>query len=186
VTVYTLGHSTRTADELLELLRRHAIGGVADVRRYPASRRHPQFAREALQESLAAAGVRYDWLPALGGRRPVQPDSPHVAWREAGFRGYADHMETAEFGEGLSALLALAADRPTAIMCAEAVPWRCHRQLIADALVVRGLEVVHVIDGGALRPHALSRLARLDGDRIVYDVGHLPLRRSGRPGSAVP
>ena len=186
MTVYTLGHSTRTADELLDLLRRPAVRGVADVRRYPASRRHPQFAREALQESLPAAGVRYDWLPALGGRRAVRPDSPHVAWREAGFRGYADHMETAEFAEGLSALLALAAERPTAIMCAEAVPWRCHRQLIADALVVRGLTVVHVIDEGTPRPHVLSRLARLDGDRIVYDVGQLPLRRSGRSGSAVP
>src|SRR5262249_55548266 len=131
VTVYTLGHSTRTAEELIALLQRHGIGGVADVRRYPASRRHPQFAREALQESLPAAGVRYDWLPALGGRRPVRPDSPHVAWREAGFRGYADHMETPEFAEGLSVLLALAAERPTAIMCAEAVPWRCHPQLLA-------------------------------------------------------
>ena len=186
MTVYTLGHSTRTADAFMALLAAHGIGGVADVRRYPGSRRHPHFAREALAAALRAAGLRYDWLPALGGRRTPRPDSPHVAWREAGFRGYADYMETAEFAEGLSALLALAAERPTAIMCAEAVPWRCHRQLIADALVVRGLTVLHVIDGGAPRPHVLSRLARLDGDRIVYDVGHLPLRRSGRPGSAVP
>ena len=109
-----------------------------------------------------------------------------MGWREAGFRGYADHMDTPEFGEGLAALLALAAERPTAIMCAEAVPWRCHRQLIADALVVRGVTVLHVIDAGAARPHALSRLARLAGDRIVYDAGHLPLRRSGRSGDAVP
>jgi len=186
VTVYTLGHSTRTADELIALLQRYGIGGVADVRRYPASRRHPHFAREALEESLPAAGVRYDWLPALGGRRPTRPDSPHVAWREAGFRGYADHMETAEFAEGLSALLALAAERPTAIMCAEAVPWRCHRQLIADALVVRGLTVAHVIDDGAPRAHVLSRIARVEGDGIVYDVGHLPLRLSGRRRNAVP
>jgi uncharacterized protein (DUF488 family) len=186
VTVYTLGHSTRTADELIDLLRRHDIRGVADVRRYPASRRHPQFARDALQQTLPAAGVRYDWLPALGGRRPVRPDSRHVAWREAGFSGYADHMETAEFAEGLAVLLELAAERPTAIMCAEAVPWRCHRQLIADALVTRGLAVMHVIDGGPARPHTLSRLARVDGDRIVYDAGHLPLRRSGRLGGPVP
>jgi uncharacterized protein (DUF488 family) len=186
VTVYTLGHSTRTPEALIALLAEHGIGGIADVRRFPASRRHPHFAREALARSLAAAGVRYDWLPALGGRRPTRSDSPHVAWREASFRGYADHMDTPEFGEGLARLQALAAERPTAIMCAEAVPWRCHRQLIADALVARGATVLHVIDGQAARPHALSRLARLDGDRIVYDVGHLPLRRSGRPGGAVP
>ena len=185
MTVYTLGHSTRTVAELLALLDAHRIRGIADVRRFPASRRHPQFAREALAETLAAVGVRYDWLPALGGRRPTRPDSPHVAWRERGFRGYADHMETEEFAGGLAALLALAGERPTAIMCAEAVPWRCHRQLIADALVVRGLAVLHVIDRAPARPHTLSRLARLDGGRIVYDVGHLPLR-SGRSGNAVP
>jgi uncharacterized protein (DUF488 family) len=186
VTVYTLGHSTRPLEALIALLGGHAIRGVADVRRFPASRRHPQFAREALERSLPAAGVRYDWLPALGGRRPVRTDSPHVGWREAGFRGYADHMDTPEFREGVAALLARAAERPTAIMCAEAVPWRCHRQLIADALVVRGVTVLHVIDAGAARPHALSRLARLEGDHIVYDAGHLPLRRSGRSGDAVP
>jgi uncharacterized protein (DUF488 family) len=168
VTVYTLGHSTRTADELLDLLRRHAVRGVADVRRYPASRRHPQFAREVLQESLPAAGVRYDWLPALGGRRPVRPDSPHVAWREAGFRGYADHMETAEFAEGLSALLALAAERPTAIMCAEAVPWRCHRSLVADVLTVRGAHVEHITGLGRSSPHRRTAFARVRAGRITY------------------
>src|SRR5262249_49852450 len=133
VTVYTPGHSTPTAAPLLALLPPHAVRGLADVRRYPASRRHPQFAREALQESLPAAGLRYDWLPALGGRRPVRPDSPHVAWREAGFRGYADHMETAEFAEGLSALLALPAERSTPIMCAEAVPGARHPPPVAGA-----------------------------------------------------
>jgi uncharacterized protein (DUF488 family) len=130
--------------------------------------------------------VRYDWLPALGGRRAARPDSPHVAWRQPGFRGYADHMETAEFQGGLATLLALAAERPTAILCAESVPWRCHRQLIADALVARDVAVRHVLDAGAARPHALSRLARLEGDRIVYDAGHLPLRRSSRPEGDLP
>jgi uncharacterized protein (DUF488 family) len=186
VTVYTLGHSTRTADELLALLGTHGIVGVADVRRYPASRRHPHFAREALSRTLAAAGLHYAWLPALGGRRAAAPDSPHVAWREGAFRGYADHIETAEFRDGLTTLLDLAAARPTAILCAEAVPWRCHRQLIADALVARGVTVLHVLGSGAPRRHTLSRLARLDGDRIVYDVGELPLRRSSRPQGAVP
>jgi uncharacterized protein (DUF488 family) len=180
VTVYTLGHSTRSAEELLALLRAHGIGGVADVRRFPASRRHPQFARESLAETLAGAGVRYDWLPALGGRRAPRPDSPHVAWREPGFRAYADHMETEEFRAGLETLLGLAAARPTAVLCAEAMPWRCHRQLIADALVVRGVTVLHVLGPGAPRGHVLSRLARLDGDRLVYDAGQLPLGHARR------
>jgi len=171
VTVYTLGHSTRTADAFMTLLAAHGIGGVADVRRYPGSRRHPHFAREALADSLTAAGLHYDWLPALGGRRAPRPDSPHVAWREASFRAYADHMETAEFRDGLATLLEFAAVRPTAVLCAEAVPWRCHRQLIADALVARGVTVLHVLDDGPPRPHALSRIARLDGERVIYDVG---------------
>lgn len=186
MTVYTLGHSTRSADDFLALLARHGIRGIADVRRYPASRRHPHFVREALAETLAAHGINYDWLPALGGRRAPHPDSPHVAWREPGFRAYADHMETAEFHDGLTTLLALAAARPTAVLCAEAVPWRCHRQLIADALVARGVTVLHVIGAGAPSPHALSRLARLDGDRLIYDVGQLALPTSGRSGGAVP
>ncbi len=186
MTVYTLGHSTRTADDFLGLLDTHALRGIADVRRWPASRRHPHFARDALAERLAAAGVRYDWLPGLGGRRPARPDSPHVAWREAAFRGYADHMESAEFRDGLRTVLELAAERPTALLCAEAVPWRCHRQLIADALVAGGVTVLHVIDAGPPRPHALSRHARVEAGRVVYDVGHLPLGRSSRPRGPVP
>src|SRR5262245_24641073 len=167
----------------MTLLRAHGIGGIADVRRYPGSRRHPHFAREALADSLAAAGLRYDWLPALGGRRTPRPDSPHVAWREASFRAYADHMETAEFRDGLARLLELATARPTAVLCAEAVPWRCHRQLIADALIARGVTVLHILDDGPPRRHVLSRIARLDGERVVYDVGYLPLPRKRRPGS---
>ena len=177
MTVYTVGHSTRAADDFSALLAAHDIRGIADVRRHPGSRRHPHFAREALAATLAAAGLRYDWLPALGGRRAARADSPHVAWREPSFRAYADHMESAEFQHGLAALLALAAARPTAVLCAEAVPWRCHRQLIADTLVARGVPVLHVIDAGPPRPHTLSRVARLDGDRVVYDVGQLPLQR---------
>jgi len=168
VTVYTLGHSTLDLDAFLTLLARHGIAGIADVRRFPASRRHPHFGREALAASLAAAGVAYDWLPALGGRRPAHAGSPHVGWRVEAFRGYADHMESAEFADGLARLLVLAAARPTAIMCAEAVPWRCHRQLVADALVARGIEVRHVI-GAAANPHRLTAFARVDGDRVVYD-----------------
>lgn len=175
VVVYTIGHSTRTLADLLDLLGVHDVAGVADVRRFPASRRHPRFGREALAASLAAAGLAYDWLPELGGRRPARPDSPHTAWRVAAFRGYADHMDSPEFAAGLARLLALAAHRPTAVMCAEAVPWRCHRQLLADALVARGVEVRHVVDRAPARPHRLSPLARVVGDRIVYDVGQLSL-----------
>jgi uncharacterized protein (DUF488 family) len=168
VTVYTLGHSTLDLDAFLALLARHGIGGIADVRRFPASRRHPHFGREALAASLAGAGVAYDWLPALGGRRPAHRSSPHVGWRVEAFRGYADHMESAEFAGGLARLLELVAARPTAIMCAEAVPWRCHRQLVADALVARGIDVRHVV-GAAENPHRLTAFARVEGERIVYD-----------------
>jgi len=170
VVVHTVGHSTRTLAELEAILAAHGIAGVADVRRYPASRRHPQFAREALADALAATGRRYDWLPALGGRRQPQVGSPHTAWRNSAFRAYADHMDGAEFAAGIDALLALAAARATAILCAEAVPWRCHRQLIADALVARGVAVVHLLGPGAGRPHTLSPIARVVGERVVYDT----------------
>jgi uncharacterized protein (DUF488 family) len=155
---------------------------VADVRRHPGSRRHPHFAASALRATLSGAGLAYDWLPALGGRRVPRPDSPHVAWRLAAFRGYADHMDTEEFRAGLAALLALAAARPTAVLCAEAVPWRCHRQLVADALVARGVEVTHILDAHVARAHTLSRFARVDGGRVVYDAAQPPLLPGG--GSA--
>lgn len=161
----------RTLDELLALLDAHGIRGVADVRRHPGSRRHPHFAREALAASLAERGLGYAWMPELGGRRSARPDSPHRAWREESFRGYADHMDGAEFREALAALVASAAQRPTAILCAEAVPWRCHRQLIADALLARGIEVRHVVGPGAAKVHTLTAHARLDGERVVYDAG---------------
>lgn len=165
----------------MALLDAHGIAGIADVRRFPASRRHPHFAREALAVSLAEGGRRYDWMPALGGRRPMRPASPHVGWREPGFRGYADHMETSEFRDGLAELLARAGERLTALLCAEAVPWRCHRQVLADALLVRGVDVVHVLDVASTRPHRLTAFARVDGERIVYDGGELALGRSDRP-----
>ena len=175
MTVYTLGHSTLDLEAFLALLGRHGIAGIADVRRFPASRRHPHFAREALSASLADAGVAYDWLPALGGRRPAHAGSPHVGWRVDAFRGYADHMDSVEFAGGLARLLEIAAARATAIMCAEAVPWRCHRQLVSDTLVARGIEVLHVV-GAAENPHRLTAFARVDGDRVVYDrAGQPPL-----------
>jgi len=177
VVVHTIGHSTLVAEQLVDLLRVHGIRGVGDVRRHPGSRRHPHFSREALAARLGAEGIRYDWLPELGGRRTPRPDSPHVAWRNTQFRGYADHMSTPEFTAGLDRLRKLAADRPTAILCAEAVPWRCHRQLIADALVAAGHEVRHVLSSTTSQAHRLNPLARRDGDWLVYDLGHLPLGR---------
>jgi uncharacterized protein (DUF488 family) len=175
VVVHTIGHSTSALPEFLASLAHHGLGTIADVRRFPASRRHPHFAREALAAALADAGIAYHWLPGLGGRRHGRPDSPHVAWRNAAFRAYADHMDTDEFRDGLAALLALAADRPTAILCAEAVPWRCHRQLLADALVARGIEVRHAIGTAAPGVHRLPPFARLEDTRVVYDGGQLGL-----------
>jgi uncharacterized protein (DUF488 family) len=175
VTVYTVGHSTLALDDFLALLGDAGIEGIADVRRFPASRRHPHFGRAALAAALAPAGIAYAWLPGLGGRRRSRPDSPHVAWRSDSFRAYADHMETAEFRDELARLVALAGERPTAVLCAEAVPWRCHRQLIADALVVRGTGVLHVVPGKSPEPHRLTPFARLDGDRVVYDRGQIAL-----------
>jgi uncharacterized protein (DUF488 family) len=171
VVVHTVGHSTLPLDAFLALLAGHVIDAVADVRRFPASRRHPHFAREPLAVALATAGIAYVWMPALGGRRAARADSPHVAWRNAGFRAYAEHMEGAEFRDGLEALLRFAAGRRAAILCAEAVPWRCHRQLIADALVARGVDVRHLTGAGAAEPHRLTPFVRCDGDRLVYDRG---------------
>jgi uncharacterized protein (DUF488 family) len=175
VVVHTVGHSTLPFDRFLRLLGAHGIVQIADVRQYPASRRHPHFARDALEKALPASGIAYAWLPALGGRRKPQPGSPHVAWRNPSFRAYADHMDDEEFRTGIEALLALAAGRRTAIMCAEAVPWRCHRQLVSDALLARGVDVGHIISPEEAREHRLTPFARLDGTRVMYDGGQLAL-----------
>ena len=170
MTVHTVGHSTLSVEDLVGR-------AIVDVRRFPASRRHPQFDRDRLGSALREHGLRYDWIEALGGRRRPRPDSPHVAWRVEGFRGYADHMETDEFERGLASLLALAAARPTAILCAEAVPWRCHRRLIADALVVRGVDVRHLTGATTAEAHRLTPFARIECGRLVYDrevQGDLP------------
>jgi hypothetical protein len=145
-TIWTVGHSTRPLDAFLELLAPHRIEAVADVRRFPGSRRHPQYAEAALSATLAKRGIAYRWLPALGGRRRPLPDSPNVAWLNASFRGYADHIGSAVFSQGLDELLELSGRLRTTLMCAEAVWWRCHRALIADVLCVRDIEVVHILD----------------------------------------
>ena len=168
--VYTLGHSTLAPESFLDLVRAHGILGIADVRRFPASRRHPHFAREALGDALAAAGVAYAWLPGLGGRRHGQRDSPHVAWTNAAFRAYADHMETAEFRDTLAWLIETSRSTPTAVMCAESLWWRCHRRMLADALGAAGCDVRHVMEGGRIEAHRLSPSLRIEGGDLVYDV----------------
>jgi uncharacterized protein (DUF488 family) len=167
--VLTIGHSTHPEGELLDLLRRHRVEALADVRRFPSSRRLPHFNASALERSLAAAGIEYVMLGGdLGGRRNPAPDSPNGGWRVDGFRGYADHMASPQFERGLVALEELAAERRAAFMCAEGPWWRCHRQLIADALVVRGWTVAHVMPDGRIEPHRLTPFALRDGERLTY------------------
>jgi uncharacterized protein (DUF488 family) len=167
MTVYSIGHSTRPLDEFLGLLRAHGVTHVVDTRTVPRSRRNPQYNREALPEALRPAGIGYAHVPGLGGLRRPRRDSVNTAWRNAGFRGYADYMQTPEFAESLQALIALAARAQVAVMCAEAVPWRCHRSLIADALTVRQVPVEHILDGGR-HHHRLTPWARVDGVRLTY------------------
>ena len=168
--LYTIGHSTRTLEEFTALLKREGVSHLVDVRAFPTSARYPHFNQQNLAQSLAAEGIRYTHFPALGGRRKVRRDSHNTLWRNAGFRGYADYMETREFSAALDDLLALASREPTAIMCAEAVPWRCHRSLISDAAVARGVRVYHIMDAGA-DEHRLTSFARVDANgRVHYDV----------------
>ena len=170
--VFTLGHSTRTMEHFLVLLVEHGVDVLADVRRFPGSRRHPHFRRENLSAALREVGIAYRHLPGLGGRRKPRSDSLHTHWRNAGFRAYADYMDTADFDVAFAGLLELASQRRTAVMCAEAVPWRCHRQLLADALVARGFRVVHVLAPGQSEDHVLNPSARVHPDgRLIYDGG---------------
>lgn len=170
--VYTIGHSTRPLEEFLELLHAHGVELLVDVRRFPGSRRNPQYGSAELEQALASVSIDYVHEPELGGRRAGTSDgtaSPNTHWRDAGFRGYADHMATGAFAEALERLRRRAAERQCVVMCAEAVPWRCHRQLIADALVAAGDDVAHIIGPGKARPHALNPAARAGVDgRLVY------------------
>jgi uncharacterized protein (DUF488 family) len=165
--IYSVGHSTRSEEDFLALLRSFQIVQLADIRTLPGSKRHPQFNSQNLEPTLSKIGIGYLHLPKLGGlRKGLGPRSPNRGWRNASFRGYADHMLTAEFEEGLAELLAL--PRPLAMMCAEAVPWRCHRSLVADALLVRGIVVSHIIGVSRASPHQLTSFARVEGDRLAY------------------
>ncbi|HEV8719830.1 MAG TPA: DUF488 domain-containing protein [Candidatus Binatia bacterium] len=165
--IYTIGHSTRTIEAFIELLNVHAIEMLIDVRRWPGSRRHPQFSREALSASLKAEGIEYLWRGDLGGFRKPAPDSVNTAWKVATFRAYADFMLTQEFATIMDEMEAIASNRQVALMCAEAVPWRCHRQLLADAFVVRGWSIRHIMDKGS-HEHELPSFARAEGTRIYY------------------
>lgn len=168
-TVWTIGHSTRGLDAFLGLLAGSSIELVADVRRFPGSTRHPHFNAEALAEALGGAGVAYRHYPGLGGRRGKRAaGSPNSAWRVEAFNAFADHMATPEFEAGLADLTARAGELRTVVMCSEAVPWRCHRRLIADALVARGWSVLDILDPGKAKPHALTEFARVDGPRVTY------------------
>lgn len=168
MTLFTIGHSTRSFGDFLSLLRRYDIALVADVRTLPRSRRHPHFSREALEQALAAQGIGYRHFPALGGLRRPRRDSTNMGWRHPSFRGYADHMASAAFREALEELAEAGGCAATAVMCAEAKWWQCHRQLIADALVARGAAVRHILAPDEAPLHALTPFARMSGTDVTY------------------
>lgn len=169
--LYTIGHSTRPTAELIGLLRAAGVDLLADIRTVTRSRRNPQFNADALRASLAGHGIRYEHIAKLGGLRRTRKDSTNTGWRNASFRGYADYMETADFESGLQELRRLTAQGTVALMCAEIVPWRCHRSLVSDVLTVRGADVRHIIGSAAPGPHRLTAFARVAGDGVTYPAG---------------
>ena len=170
-TLFTIGHGARDIETFLELLEGAGVRRLVDVRTAPGSRKHPQFGKEALERSLDERDIEYVWRGReLGGWRRARPDSRHTAMRSPGFRGYADHMESEEFREARTWLVQTSSGTPTAVMCAESLWWKCHRRILADALVAIGVEVHHIMEGGKLDEHRLSRNARVEGDLPVYDV----------------
>ena len=165
--IYTIGHSTHSADAFLALLRTHSVTQLADVRTMPMSRRHPHFNRDSLEKFLAASGIQDRHFGGLGGLRKPKRDSTNTAWKHPSFRGYADYMETEAFERAFRELVAFASEGPTAVMCAEAVWWRCHRQLLADALLVQGVPVWHIV-GADAKPHEMSAFARIREGKVIY------------------
>jgi uncharacterized protein (DUF488 family) len=168
MTISTVGHSTHPAEEFLRILQAHGVRGLVDVRTIPKSRRNPQFNRENLSASLHAEGIDYRHLPGLGGLRHPRKDSVNTGWRNASFRGYADYMQTPEFAENLTRLIELGSETPTVIMCAEAVPWRCHRSLIGDALLARGIPVAEILSATQSQAHAMTPFAKVEGRQVTY------------------
>jgi uncharacterized protein (DUF488 family) len=169
-TISTIGHSTRTWKDFLGILRAHGIQRIVDVRTIPRSRHNPQFNRQTLSTKLRSARIGYVHLRRLGGLRHARRDSPNMGWRNTSFRGFADYMQTPDFEKGLERLMKLAKQKNTAVMCAEAVPWRCHRSLIADALTVRKIPVEDIMSAKSSRPHVLTSFAHVDGNRITYPM----------------
>jgi uncharacterized protein (DUF488 family) len=166
--IFTVGHSTHPIDEFVDLLRAHGVEQIVDIRTIAKSRHNPQFWEDAMRESLPSNSIAYQRLEALGGLRGTNKSSPNGAWKNASFRGYADYMQTDAFAAGLDELLALAERTPTAIMCAEAVPWRCHRSLVGDALLVRDVEVLDIMTPKSAKPHKLTSFAHVEGTTITY------------------
>ncbi|MGA9451876.1 MAG: DUF488 domain-containing protein [Verrucomicrobiia bacterium] len=179
--VFTVGHSTRPIEEFIRLLQAHDVACVVDVRTIPRSRHNPQFNADSLPTSLKAAGIGYRHLPGLGGLRHTTAASVNVGWRNASFRGFADYIQTPEFERALETLIKLASRRQIALMCAEAVPWRCHRSLIADALLVRGFPVEHIMNLTRRQPHVLTPFARVRGRRITYPTADSSNNETGQP-----
>lgn len=176
--IFTIGHSTRTVEAFLRLLKAHGVQRVIDVRRIPRSLHNPQFDRGRLSTTLHRAGMHYRHIPGLGGLRRPRPDSTNMGWRNTSFRGYADYMQTPAFETSLSRCIELAKREQVVLMCAEALPWRCHRSLIADALVARGIEASEIVSGVRARPHSMTPWARVTGARVTYPAAPASSRRS--------
>lgn len=169
--IFTIGHSTLPIERFVALLKIYGIEQLVDIRTMPGSRHNPQFGSEALADSLRAVHIQYSHMKALGGLRHARADSPNAGWRNKSFRGYADYMQTAEFARAVETLIEMARRKRIAIMCAEAVPWRCHRSLVADALAVRGVPVIEILSESSCRPHKLTPFAQVDGTSILYPPG---------------
>jgi uncharacterized protein (DUF488 family) len=167
LSIFTIGHSTRSADDFIALLRRSGVRRVYDIRAFPGSRRYPQFNSDALAQCLRSEGIAYEHHPELGGRRRPSPDAPPTAWRNDAFRGYAEYMRTDAFRQAIDQLTAAGNEMPTAIMCSEAVPWRCHRNLVSDALRARGVDVQHILDAKT-SPHTLTSFAVIEHGDVLY------------------
>jgi len=170
LTVFTIGHSTRTINEFVELLKIYRVNLIVDVRTVPRSRHNPQFNKETLPKTLKIEGIKYIHMPEIGGLRRPKHDSVNLAWRNSGFRGYADYMQTKEFTDNLLKIIALARENHLALMCAEALPWRCHRSLISDALTVRHIKVQHIISATSCINHELTEFAQVEGIKITYPL----------------
>jgi uncharacterized protein (DUF488 family) len=166
--IFTIGHSTLPINRFLNVLRTYGIETLADIRTVPRSRHNPQFNADALADALTASGIDYLSMPALGGLRRALKDSPNTGWRNESFRGYADYMQTPAFADALETLIAASREKRIAIMCAEAVPWRCHRSLVADALTIRGVPAIEILSNADSRPHELTPFAHVDGTRLTY------------------